>query len=138
MHKFHIYEKSGRVFRPISPPAILFFEKTKPFELVVLESRKQRNLQFHRKAFALLNIVFNAQEKYETPEQLRLAMTVYAGYVKQIEVNDTTVLIPESWAFDNKEMTPERFETLYSSMIDFGAGLSGISEKELREIVGFA
>ena len=65
-------------------------------------------------------------------------MTIHAGYVKQIEVGDTTVLVPESWAFDNKEMTPERFETLYSSMIDFGVGLSGIGEKELREIVGFA
>ena len=137
MLELPIYEKQGRMFRPMNPPAVLFLEKTKPYELVVLQSRQQRNLQLHRKAFALLNIIFEAQEKYDTPEQLRLAMTVHAGYVKQIEVGDITVLISESWAFDNKEMTPERFEVLYSSMIDFGVGLSGISEKELREIVGF-
>lgn len=137
MPELPIYEKHGHMFRPMNPPAVKFLEKTKPFDLVVLQSRQQRNLGFHRKAFALLNVVFDAQEKYDTPEQLRLAMTVHAGYVQQIEVNETTVLIPESWAFDNKEMTPERFDALFSSMIDFGVGLSGISEAKLREIVGF-
>jgi len=138
MLELPIYEKNGRMFRPMNPPAVLFLEKTKPFELVVLKSRQQRNLQFHRKAFALLNVVFEAQEKYDTPEQLRLAMTLAAGYVTQFEIDEKTVLIPESWAFDNKEMTPERFESLYSSMIDFGVALSGISERQLRKILEFA
>ena len=69
MLELPIYERQGRMFRPMNPPAVLFLEKTKPYELVVLESRKQRNPQFHRKAFALLNVVFEAQEKYSTLEQ---------------------------------------------------------------------
>jgi len=138
MTEFCIYEKHGRTFRPVNPPAIQFLERTDDFAWVVLQSRKQRNLGFHRKAFALLHVVFEAQEKYRTEEQLRMAMTLAAGYVKQFEIDEKTILVPESWAFDNKEMTPERFEDLFSSMIDFGVGLSGIGEKELREIVGFA
>ena len=50
---------------------------------VEVEIKRPRNLQFHRKFFALLHTVFDNQEKYEDFEAFRKEVTMRCGYWKE-------------------------------------------------------
>ncbi len=130
------YVRSVYGLIPASQSARDFFNGTKLGQEVTLTSRRERNLAFHRKAFALLEIVYNSQEMYETKEQLRLAMTVGAGFVKELHlIGGGVTLIPESWAFNS--MKEERFDELYSGLVQQGLRVlpRGWDEEELRNVV---
>jgi len=49
-------------------------------EPIVFEWSKPRNLKFHKKFFALLNMVYENQEQYNNIEHLRKDLTISAGY----------------------------------------------------------
>lgn len=58
-------------------------EKLKRFkagEPFMADVTKPRNLRFHRKAFALFNMVFENQETYGSLDHLREDLTIEAGY----------------------------------------------------------
>lgn len=94
--------------------------KMKAGDEIVLPVKKQRNPRFHRLFFSWLNTVFANQDKYETPEQLRLNLMLMTGRIKtsitksitgwitcescghKQNVNvEKTALIPESISFEN-------------------------------------
>lgn len=76
-----------------------------------------RNGRLHRKAFALLKIVF-PHTNYPTMERLRAAMTIGAGFVDEtIDPYTGEVLwYPKSWAFD--QMDDLEFKELYDRLVD--------------------
>ena len=79
--------------------------------------RKPRNIKLHRKAFALLKLVWPHTE-YPNMEILRKSMTIGAGFVDPL-VNPLTgevSLVPKSWEFAS--MDEEEFNELYSRLID--------------------
>lgn len=79
--------------------------------------RKPRNVNLHRKAFALLKMVWPHTE-YPNMEILRQSMTIGAGFVDTV-VNPMTgevSLVPKSWSFANMDET--EFNELYSRLID--------------------
>lgn len=109
-----IFKKAGMGFVPVNEPAREFFHKTKDGQLVTLEGKRGRNLGHIRKAFALRDLVFRCQEKFDTPEKLRQGLTYMAGYVDSVVVatNGDVVMTPKSWSF--KGMDQEEFDALYS------------------------
>jgi len=132
-----VYKCGPMGFLPINEPAWDFISKSRGKE-VALILKRERNLNFHRKGWALLNTIFDAQEQYEDPEQLRLALTIAAGHVDYIKLLDGGVtLYPKSWAFD--KMSEEEFEHLYNRMIDEGLKLlPGEPWLASEKILGFA
>lgn len=48
-----------------------------PFEI---EYKKRRNYQFHKKFFALIEMVYQNQERYNNKEELREHLTIASGY----------------------------------------------------------
>jgi len=111
-----IFRKVGMGFIPINEPAREFFEKTRIGQDVTLKGNRDRNLAHHRKAFALRDVVFDCQERFETPEKLRLGLTYMAGYVESVVVakNGDTIMTAKSWAFNS--MPQEEFNMLYESL----------------------
>lgn len=76
-----------------------------------------RNPGLHRKAFALLNVVW-PHTNYPTVERLRAAMTIGAGFVDET-INPRTneiVWYPKSWSFEN--MDDVEFKELYNRLVD--------------------
>lgn len=79
--------------------------------------KKKRNYKFHKKYFALINLVFDNQEKYGNINDLRNDLTKVSGFYtirKDLEGND--VVEVDSISFS--EMDEFKFNDLYSKTLD--------------------
>lgn len=84
------------------------------FECTVL---KKRNYKFHKKYFALINLVFDNQEIYNNIDHLRYDLTKASGFYtirKDMEGND--VVEVDSISFSS--MDEITFNDLYSRTLD--------------------
>lgn len=57
-----------------------YVKKLKAGEPVMVVIRKPRNIKFHRKLFALLNLAFENQDKYDDFEAFRKEVVMRAGF----------------------------------------------------------
>lgn len=98
-------------------------KKLKVGECYTAEIRLIRNLQFHKKAFSLLNTAWallpeRTQNGFRTIDAFRDTITVAAGFVdvyydlRRKEYHER----PKSWSFDS--MDNAEFERLYSALKD--------------------
>ena len=100
-----------------------------------------RNDKLHRKAFAMLNMVY-PHSNYNSMETLRKAMTIGAEYVDMI-VNPLTGEVcytPRSWGF--QEMDDVEFGEFFNRLIDVALKIvPGTSRDDWeaveRELVSF-
>ena len=105
-------------------------------ETVKAEITKPRNIGFHRKFFALLNMAFNNQDEYDTFEDFRAVMIMKAGFFKQIATDRGLVYFPKSISF--AKMDELEFGDLYSKMIDVVIKILSITEENIeQEIINF-
>jgi hypothetical protein len=143
-----LYDK----FVPIDEASAEAMEKMPPNTEFKAELTRPRNLQFHRKAFALLGVVYEAWDVQEREHQgqkvakniecLREDMTILAGYYTvEYKYDGSLRLKAKSWAFAN--MSEEDFGELYSKLIDVALTkiLSGYTKADIDEqvnrILGF-
>ena len=85
-----------------------------PFEF---EYKKPRNYKFHKKFFALLNLVFENQEQYSNLNHLRQDLIIEAGFY-EIRYNFQAVEIYEPKSISFSKMDEVEFNELYSKCID--------------------
>jgi hypothetical protein len=79
---------------------------------------RPRNLQFHRKFFAMIRATFDMQDEFETVAQWRAVVTVGAGHCSFVPGPDgQTVAVPKSVAFQNMDGT--EFARLYEDALTF-------------------
>ena len=131
---------------PVDETNAALLERLKPNGEYKAVFSRERNGAFHRKAFALLKVVFDA---WQTPtiehkgqpvqrdiERLREDMTILAGfYTVAFKYDGSMVLKAKSWAFAN--MSQDEFEDLYSRLIDVALGkiLTGYTREDIDEQV---
>ena len=96
------------------------FEKCKkikvgePYEF---EYKFKRNYEFHKKFFALLNMVFQNQERYKNIDHLRKDLTIASGYYdSRVDLEGVEVLEPKSISFSS--MDNDSFQEFYSAVVD--------------------
>jgi hypothetical protein len=83
----------------------------------VVKASKSRNYLHLKKAFALIKIGFDSQDKYESEEVYRKVLTIRSGFFDEVEGKDgKTYYFPKSLAFDN--MSQEEFDKVYSAILD--------------------
>jgi len=126
-----------------------WFAKLKIGDAVHGDFKKFRNIGFHRKYFALLNVAFDnwtpgkIDSKYGTPEKnfnrFRADLTILAGFYEiTIRLDGGTRVEPKSISFGS--MTQEEFEELYSKTIDvllkyvYGSKMTRIDIDKLVDI----
>src|SRR3990172_601303 len=95
-------------------------------ETVMVEVRRPRNILFHRKFFALLNVGFDAWEPNQSYkgekvkknfERFRQDVTILAGYYDAVPtISGNVRLMARSIAFGNME--EDEFEKLYNAAIN--------------------
>lgn len=96
-----------------------------------IDARKARNPDHHKKGFALINLIFDSQEKYQTMEQLLTELKLKVGwYTEHVRLSGELVLIPKSISFADMDQT--QFETFYDRLIDVA-----IRDYGLEEALGF-
>lgn len=81
-----------------------------------IEIKKQRNVQFHRKFFKMLNTVYENQEKYKNKDHLRCVLTINAGFYDTLITKFGTVLMPQSIAFN--KMDNIKFKEFFNRFVD--------------------
>ncbi len=86
-------------------------------EYFTAEIVKPRNILFHRKYFALLNLVMENQERYKHLEDLRWDVTIEAGYFyNHVSLHGEVIRKPLSISFAS--MDDHEFSTFYNKCID--------------------
>ena len=106
-------------------------EKMRVGSMYKAEFKKARNPEHNAKAFVLIRLIFDNQEKYTNIEDLRTELKLQCGsYHHHVRSNGDVIYIPKSWSFADMDQT--EFEELYDKLIDVA-----IHKWGLREAVEF-
>ena len=107
-------------------------------EMVRVKVTKPRNIKFHRKFFALLNVGFENQDIYTDFEHWRRAVTIEAGYFEDLRMIDGTTQ-REAKSISFARMDELEFSNLYYAALDVIAKFLGADDESLaREVESFA
>lgn len=80
--------------------------------------REPRSSPYHRRHFAMLNALFEAQEQFDDPDQLRKWLEVGAGYVEFVPgPKGRMVAMPKSIAYDKLDQA--EFEPIHQAVFSF-------------------
>jgi len=99
-------------------------------EPIVFEWSKPRNLKFHKKFFALLNMVYENQEQYNNIEHLRKDLTISAGYY-DLRFNIEGVEVQEAKSISFASMDDLEFSDFYNRIVDVVVKWLGIDKQEI-------
>jgi hypothetical protein len=79
--------------------------------------KRARNPLHHRRVFALINFVFQNQERFDGAEALRCFLTLHTSFCHayQDQATGAVFRVPRSWAYD--EMDEEEFTKLHEELI---------------------
>lgn len=95
-----------------------------------------RNYKFHKKFFALLNLGFANQDKFEHFEEYRAIKTMQAGFFKLIVTEKGKVYLPESISFTN--MDELEFNEVYKTVLDIICAETKLTGSEIEnELLSF-
>ena len=92
-------------------------KKIKPLKVVKCNITQPRNVKFHRKFFALINLVYNNQEHYNNLDHLRKDLTIASGYYEQ-RTGLNGLLITEAKSISFTKMTEIEFSELYTKFLN--------------------
>ena len=114
--KIHL-KKTHKGLVPASQNDQELFEKLSSKKTLRANIVVPRNYKFHKKYFALLNMLFENQERYSSIDHLRYDLTIEAGkYTIRKDLKGDMVKVPDSISFAN--MNELEFEDLYSKTLD--------------------
>lgn len=82
----------------------------------IVKAVKSRNPLFHKKAFKLISIGFENQDRYDKFEVYRKVLTVRAGYYDEVEIKQGEV-IPQAQSLSFESMSAEVFEKWYNDVL---------------------
>ena len=100
-------------------------------DVLSVDIKQPRNPLFHRKFFALLNLAFENQERYDSMDTYRPIMIMKAGRYEEVHTDKGLVFLPKSISFSS--MDQAEFEDLYSKMIDVVIKELGCDEQFIEE-----
>lgn len=104
-------------FKPAYDSDIELSKKIKLNEVYVYDFKKPRNYEFHKKFFALVNMVFQNQEQYTNIEDLRKDLIIESGNY-YLRYDFLGVEIREAKSISFSSMDDIMFSELYNSVID--------------------
>lgn len=109
--------KDGSCLRPM-PECMKQFDRLGDGEIIAVKWKYPRNVEFHRKFFALLKVGFENQEHYATMEQFRHVFLIETGHADPIiSASGAVHWMPVSISFEKMDQLD--FERLYSDLLDY-------------------
>ena len=85
-------------------------------ELYEVDIKKKRNIQFHRKFFALINICYENQEYYKDIEDLRKQLIIDAGFKREVVTHHGEIKT-EALSLSFSSMDEIQFEDVYNKVL---------------------
>ena len=99
-----------------------------------------RNIQHHKKLFALLKLILGNQERYKSTDELLAAVKVHLGHCDTVFMRDgTEIRIPKSISFT--AMDQAEFAQFYDRVLDCVCSeiIPGLSRPDVeRQLLEFA
>lgn len=134
--KLLLYKKGG-AFYPADPWAAEALDGMTNDEIVTASITRTRNIKFHRKFFAFLNLIFENQTKYMELGDLLDAMKEAVGWGTYIDRADGrgSFFKPKSISF--AKMDEDAFKKFYESFVRIVVThiIPGIEQEDLlREV----
>ena len=121
--------KDGDAFYPLPESRV---QARKLGDGEIIRASGDRNPKFHRKVFALIDVAYKNQDKYQSKEAFRKIMEMKAGYVDWVPGKDgQPVPLPKSMSYGN--MGQEDFEECWQAMLKVMADFLEILPAELEE-----
>ena len=90
--------------------------KLRPDTTYLVEITQPRNIGFHRKFFALLNLCYENQATFNNLDDMRDWLTMKAGFYRMVPTPTRTIFKPESISFAS--MDELKFNDLYKRVMD--------------------
>ncbi len=129
--------------RPTDDMGIEAMRKIGDNELVKVTWTRPRNVRFHRKFFAMLQIILANQEHYKSIDDLLGVCKLRIGHVRIVETAKGIERFPASISFANMDET--EFSAFYDRAIDWMLTevIPGLQRQHLdaeveAELIGFA
>jgi hypothetical protein len=124
--------KTKTGFSPADEPSEEVWRKFKLGEAYRADVVKPRSYQHHKMAFALLNLTFDNQDRYEHFEHFRKAVAIAAGHTEElVTVEGEILLLPKSLSYD--ALDEIEFSRVFASMMIVCAQLlHGMGLEELQ------
>ena len=115
--KFTIVKQLNNTFKVAYDSDYEKLRSIKAGDFLECEIKKPRNYRFHKKFFALIQMIFQNQERYNNIDDLREDLTVEAGYyIKRENINGELIKRAKSISFANME--EHEFSDFYSAVLD--------------------
>ena len=131
MEIFLVKTQSG-VLAPFDDAAAQRMAKIKTNEVVRAEITKPRNLLFHKKFMALVRLVFENQERYNSIEDLLVEFKLKVGHYKEhITTDGKIVYVPKSISFS--QMDEYEFNEFYNKALNVLGKIIKVDSETLRE-----
>ena len=113
-------------------------QKIKNGDEILLDYKPKRNIKFHRRLFALLNLIFQNQNHYKSIDNILEMCKFKAGYFETIITHKGEKIHYKTKSISFDEMDNASFEEFYKKCIDVALELTGISQKDLeQQIINF-
>ena len=122
--------------RPVDDRGSEMLHKIANGDMVKCEITRPRNLAHHRLFFALLNLVFSNQDRYEAFDMFRAAFTIALGHCDVMALPGGKVgYVPKSISF--AKMDQGEFSAFYNQAVDLVCAkwLPGVSSDDVRREV---
>lgn len=124
--------RRGNSLVPADSHAEELFEGIKEGKQVLVRVTKARNVDQHRKLFAMLRVVIDNSDKYESVDVLLALIKLAVGLYDVVQSYDGSfVKIPKSISFAS--MNQDAFERFFPRATYIMSKLSGIPESVLLE-----
>ena len=105
--------------------------KLKDGEVYEFEVKRNRNLLHHRKFWAVLSAVCANSEKWDTPEQLLVALKMKLGYFNVVPGFDGTEIM-HTGSIRFEAMDEDKFTRFYNASLPILAAEIGVTVPELE------
>jgi hypothetical protein len=108
------------------------FKKVPKNKIVEIDIKSKRNYQFHKKFFALLNMVFENQEVFTDFEYFRKELTIESGFYNEYVTFDGEIK-REAKSISFAKMDEIEFSELYNKFSDTVIRLMGWDSEMINE-----
>ena len=115
--KFTIVKQLNNSFKVAYDSDYDKMKRIKVGDFLECEIKKPRNYMFHKKFFALMNLLYQNQEIYINIDDLREDLTIEAGYYKN-RVNFNGELVKRAVSISFAKMDEHEFSEYYSKVLD--------------------
>lgn len=110
MARFLAKKRLGSL-HPVDEQGESMLRKISPEDLLAVEVKRPRNGKFHRKFFAMLQIILENQSHYKSIDDLLDVCKLRVGHCRTIETRQGEVKVPASISFAS--MDQSEFEAFY-------------------------